>query len=102
LLQHAFSYPIILRNVKKYIFTNTQEVTTQLAAPSKCIHSSDKKCDVDRTSTSRQNIASKYHVTLLHTLICRHAHASPEAGATGPEIKTVASVTCHPPIVGAD
>jgi hypothetical protein len=64
--------------------TNTQEVNTHSAAPSKCIHSSDQKCNMDRTSTSRQNVTSKYHATLLRTFICRHEHASPEAGATGP------------------
>jgi hypothetical protein len=64
--------------------TNTQEVATHSAAPSKSIHSSDQKCDMDRTSTSRHNITGKYLATLLHTFICRHAHASPEAGATGP------------------
>jgi hypothetical protein len=39
---------------------------------------------MDRTSTSRQNITSECHATLLHTFICRHAHASPDAGATRP------------------
>jgi hypothetical protein len=65
------------------IFTNTQEVNTQSAAPSRCIHSSKQKCGMDRTSTSRQTITSTYRAKLLHTFICRHVHASPEAGATG-------------------
>jgi hypothetical protein len=36
-----------------YLFTNTQEVTTQSAAPSKCIHSSNQKFNTDRTSIGR-------------------------------------------------
>jgi hypothetical protein len=74
----------IYNNRYRYIITNTQEVTTHSAAPSKCIHSSDQKFDTDRTSTGKQNITSKYHTTLLHTFICRHPHASPEAGTTAP------------------
>jgi hypothetical protein len=73
-----------LHGCSMYVLTNTQEVTTQSAAPSKCIHSSDQKFDTDRTSTGKQNITSKHHTTLLHTFICRHPHASPEAGTTAP------------------
>jgi hypothetical protein len=76
------------------MFTNTQAVTTHSAAPSKCIHSTEQKCDMDRTSTSRQNITSKYDATLLHTFICRHAHASPEAGATGPSQRANRCLIC--------
>jgi hypothetical protein len=67
-----------------FLLHNTQEVTTHSAAPSKSIHSSNQKFNTDRTSTSKQNITSKHHTTLLHTFICRHPHASPEAGTTAP------------------
>jgi hypothetical protein len=71
-------------SLRVYIFTNTQEVTTHSAAPSKCIHSSNQKFDTDKTSTGKQSITSNYHTTLLHTFICRHPHASPAAGTTAP------------------
>jgi hypothetical protein len=66
---------MLYNNITINYFTNTQEVTTHSAAPSKCIHSGDKKIDTDRTSTGKQNITSKHHTTLLHTFICRHPHA---------------------------
>jgi hypothetical protein len=81
LLYYYYYYMLFIYYI---IITNTQEVTTHSAAPSKCIHSSDQKFDTDRTSTGKQNITSKHHTTLLHTFICRHPHASPEAGATAP------------------
>jgi hypothetical protein len=59
-----YRYNIVIISI-----TNTQEVTTHSAAPSKCIHSSDQKFDTDRTSTGKQNITSKHHKTLLHTFI---------------------------------
>jgi hypothetical protein len=69
----AFVKHTVLKQYTGTIYlTNTQEVTTHSAAPSKCIHSSDQKFDMDRTSTGKQNITSKHHKTLLHTFICRH------------------------------
>jgi hypothetical protein len=67
-----------------YTFTNTQEGATHSAAPSKCTHSSNQGIIMDRTGTDQQNITSNHHTILLHAFICRHAQASPEAGATRP------------------
>jgi hypothetical protein len=70
-----------------YILTNTQEVPTHSAAPSKCIHSSNPKSYKDETGTDRQDITeiqtSQAGTLQQPMLICGHTHASPESRPTG-------------------
>jgi hypothetical protein len=64
------------------LLTNTQEVPTHSAAPSKCIHSSNPKSHKDETGTDRQDI-TEIQTSQAGTLqqpmfICGHTHTSPE------------------------
>jgi hypothetical protein len=70
-----------------YVLTNTQEVPTHSAAPSKCIHSSNPKSHKDETGTDRQDITgiqtAQADTLQQPMLICGHTHASPEPRPDG-------------------
>jgi hypothetical protein len=73
-------------NNNKYILTNTQEVPTHSAAPSKCIHSSNPKSHKKETGRDRQDITgiqtAQARTLQQPMLICGHTHASPEPRPT--------------------
>jgi hypothetical protein len=69
---------------RQYILQTHKKSLRIQQHPASAFTAAIKKFDMDRTSTGKQNITSKHHTTLLHTFICRHPHASPEAGTTAP------------------